>query len=95
MEQMHALETYPPRPDTSLDASDEEEYSHAQEIRGSDGRSLVSLAQIIVKSMQGRSTALQGTLSKSEWEVVSMYLVFAFRKKRICPTEGRLNGSEQ
>jgi len=63
MKRMRALETYPPTPNTSLSASDEE-YSHAHVVKGIDGRSL-------------------GTLSKSEWEVVSMYLVFAFRKKGI------------
>lgn len=66
MNRMRALEAFPPLPNTNL-VADISEYSHAAE----------KLRDLGVASPNEK----MGTLSKSEWEVVSMYLVFAFRKK--------------
>uniref|UniRef100_A0A915EQY8 mRNA cap guanine-N(7) methyltransferase n=1 Tax=Ditylenchus dipsaci TaxID=166011 RepID=A0A915EQY8_9BILA len=65
MNRMRALEVYPPFPSNPL-VGNETEYEHASEK---------------MKELNAGPNERMGTLSKSEWEVVSMYLVFAFRKK--------------
>lgn len=70
MGRMQALEPFPPTSDVSL-MGKEEEYKDAEAER----------EQILAERADGRHLTV-GTLSKSEWEVTAMYLVFAFRRKR-------------
>lgn len=70
MNRMRALEIFPPFPNNPL-VADKSEYDHADEK---------------MKELNAGQNDRMGTLSKSEWEVVSMYLVFAFRKKELPPS---------
>ncbi|XP_038077712.1 mRNA cap guanine-N7 methyltransferase-like [Patiria miniata] len=65
---MKSLEQYPPDRNTTASSTTEGDYSHAEE----------RLNQL--KERTDRFIKL-GTLSKSEWEATSLYLVFAFRKE--------------
>uniref|UniRef100_A0A915Q2I9 mRNA cap guanine-N(7) methyltransferase n=1 Tax=Setaria digitata TaxID=48799 RepID=A0A915Q2I9_9BILA len=70
---MQALEPYPPSDDVSL-------VGVAESYRFAEKR----LAEIIKEHSEARHIGM-GTLSKDEWEVASMYLVFAFqREKNVC-----------
>ncbi|EZA62748.1 hypothetical protein DMN91_007138 [Ooceraea biroi] len=71
---MQALETYPPYHETPLLGDPERDYQHA------------------VQYMQNLPANHRkiGTLSQSEWEVTSLYAVFAFQKmKTIWNSEGK------
>ncbi|CAB3408139.1 unnamed protein product [Caenorhabditis bovis] len=65
IENMQGLETYP-APEHKKLSGKPEDYNAAKEK---------------LESLQEAEQKYVGTLSKSEWEAVSMYLVFAFRKK--------------
>ncbi|EFN69462.1 mRNA cap guanine-N7 methyltransferase [Camponotus floridanus] len=71
---MQALETYPPYHETPLLGDPEQDYQHA------------------VRYMQNLPANHRkiGTLSQSEWEVTSLYAIFAFQKmKTIWNSEGK------
>lgn len=71
---MQAFETYPPYHETPLLGDPEQDYQHA------------------VRYMQNLPANHRkiGTLSQSEWEVASLYAIFAFRKmKTIWNSEGK------
>lgn len=71
---MQALETYPPYHEAPLLGDPEQDYQHA------------------VRYMQNLPANHRkiGTLSQSEWEVTSLYAIFAFRKmKTIWNSEGK------
>nr|SVE93664.1 EOG090X07I2 [Scapholeberis mucronata] len=65
---MKALETFPPFSNQSTASPDVGDYSHAQEYLDSSA------------TADGFRPKL-GTLSKAEWEAVSLYLVYIFRKE--------------
>lgn len=69
LSKMRALETYPPVPNTEAMSTNPLDYEHAQKILSgiNDGK-------------QNNQECRVGTLSKAEWEAVSLYLVFAFMK---------------
>ncbi|XP_054716405.1 mRNA cap guanine-N7 methyltransferase-like isoform X2 [Uloborus diversus] len=68
---MQVFETYPPVSKTSLMGCDDEYYHAKQKIKLLSAEKDVANEEIRV-----------GTLSQSEWEVFSMYVVFAFVKKK-------------
>ncbi|XP_070149151.1 mRNA cap guanine-N(7) methyltransferase isoform X2 [Polyergus mexicanus] len=71
---MQALETYPPYHEAPLLGDPEQDYQHA------------------VRYMQNLPANHRkiGTLSQSEWEVTSLYAIFAFRKmKTVWNSEGK------
>lgn len=75
---MSALEPFPPR-DGIGSVSDNCEYAQAIEkyqTLDAQGRPMVSDSRFPLNVFP-----FQGTLSKSEWEVLSVYRVFAFQKK--------------
>jgi len=69
MSRMKALETYPAYANRELVSEDKCDYTHAEEHIKSSSSSDDSYRVRI------------GTLSKSEWEAVSLYLVFIFQKR--------------
>ncbi|XP_059618402.1 mRNA cap guanine-N7 methyltransferase [Phlebotomus argentipes] len=77
IEKMQALETYPAFREGNLNSSTPHDYSHAQDFMDR-------------VATHGRGPKKIGTLSKSEWEAASLYLVFAFRKmKKVWNKEGK------
>ncbi|XP_055681660.1 mRNA cap guanine-N7 methyltransferase [Lutzomyia longipalpis] len=77
IEKMQGLETYPAARDGNLSGGDRHEYAHAQEYMDR-------------QASHGRPAKRVGTLSKSEWEAASLYLVFAFRKmKKVWDKDGK------
>jgi len=66
MIRMKALEPYPPNGNQELVSRDKCDYSHAEEH---------------IKSSDNPHRTRIGTLSKSEWEAVTLYLVFVFQKQ--------------
>ncbi|XP_025992793.1 mRNA cap guanine-N7 methyltransferase [Solenopsis invicta] len=71
---MQALETYPPYHESPLLGDPERDYQHAIEY---------------MQNLPANHRKI-GTLSQSEWEVTSLYAVFAFRKmKTIWNSEGK------
>lgn len=71
---MQALETYPPYHESPLLGDSERDYHHAVEY---------------MQNLPANHRKI-GTLSQSEWEVISLYAVFSFRKmKTIWNSEGK------
>lgn len=74
LSRMQALETYPPYRQNDLVASTDDEYLHAKNYIGTNYGRLKNI----------------GTLSKSEWEATTLYLVCAFKKcKNTWDAEGK------
>jgi len=75
---MQALESYPPFDGSDLTSQNEADYSHAKEE---------------VESLKEGSSnnARVGTLTKSEWEAICLYLVFVFEKQ----SEGKDDSSKE
>lgn len=68
MNYMDALEKYPPKVNEKLSGTSGDDYRHIRQYLTGDQASTKSVNQTL------------GTLSKSEWEAVTLYLVFSFRK---------------
>jgi len=66
MHRMKAAETFSMR-DRSNSGNDEKEYKHASDF--------------LEENFSGKLYEKVGTISASEWEVISMYLLFAFQKR--------------
>ncbi|RZC38369.1 mRNA cap guanine-N7 methyltransferase [Asbolus verrucosus] len=70
---MKSLETYPPNETATLLGTDPDDYAHAEEFLRNEERKDVKI----------------GTLSKSEWEASSLYMLFVFEKvKNTWNTDG-------
>ncbi|KAK2181344.1 hypothetical protein NP493_403g06001 [Ridgeia piscesae] len=69
---MQALEPYPPAEEVDLLAKTSDAYTHA--------RSYLDAHQADKQDGRPFANTKVGTLSKDEWEAVSLYLVFAFQK---------------
>jgi len=91
LERIRALETYPPLPGHALMGCDKEEenYRVAREfIRQFEGRRAegdpypkVGEPVYLSERDMNRRPLRVGTMSKDEWEAVTLYLTFAFKKK--------------
>ncbi|KAI9553421.1 hypothetical protein GHT06_021327 [Daphnia sinensis] len=77
---MKALEAYPPFADQELVSQDHFDYLHAQEYLDS------------CSTAEGFRPKI-GTLSKAEWEAVSLYLVYIFRKEDLNKDRKRRHSS--
>ena len=62
---MDALEKYPPKDNEKVMGTSRDDYKHIRDY---------------FSNASGERIASLGTLSKSEWEAVTLYLVFSFRK---------------
>uniref|UniRef100_A0A8D0H9B2 mRNA cap guanine-N(7) methyltransferase n=1 Tax=Sphenodon punctatus TaxID=8508 RepID=A0A8D0H9B2_SPHPU len=67
LKRMQALEQYPANDNSKLVSDKPEDYEHAEEH--------------MKEGKEGKAKLPLGTLSKSEWEATSIYLVFAFEKQ--------------
>ncbi|KAI2805710.1 hypothetical protein BLOT_004712 [Blomia tropicalis] len=65
MNYMDALEKYPPKNNEKLAGTARDDYQHIRDF---------------VMSGNGERFSSLGTLSKSEWQAITLYLVFSFRK---------------
>nr|SVE94284.1 EOG090X07I2 [Simocephalus serrulatus] len=77
---MKALEAYPPFANQESVGQDRDDYVHAQEHIDSSGNAEGFRPKI-------------GTLSKAEWEAVSLYLVYIFRKEDVSKERKRRHSS--
>ncbi|XP_017486425.1 PREDICTED: mRNA cap guanine-N7 methyltransferase-like [Rhagoletis zephyria] len=66
MNYMDALEKYPPKVNEKMSGTGGDDYRHVREFLARDESS--------------KKSTTFGTLSKSEWEAVTLYLVFSFKK---------------
>lgn len=74
LSRMSALETFPPSRDTQL-MGGEDQYEHARAFLDHLKRS-----ETPEEAQRRRYPITIGTLSKSEWEAITLYLVFMFQK---------------
>lgn len=63
---MDALEKYPPKDNEKLQGSAKDDYKH--------------IRQFLMEGTSKKDFSTIGTLSKSEWESVTLYLLFQFKK---------------